>query len=463
VSDLVLTPLDGSALAERALPYAVALARTRRDRLVLLRVLEPVPPRGKPLIQESSAKDDLERVAAPIRVEGLDVDTLVCSGLGAPPSEVIIRTAERRGCDLIVMATHGRGGPGRWIYGSVAEEVLRRSRLPVLLVPATCDSIWNAGAGLRILLPLDGSAPAEQALGPMLASIGMLASHLILLRVLPPPSAEAGVNLLEDRAAELHEAQQYLERITGLLRQSYLQITLRIEAGSPGRVIANIAREEAIDLIVMATHGRSGLGRLVLGSVATETMHRAVTPVLLLRPSALGRPAVPSRRGEPEEITSSGARPTFVVAMDLSDKADAAIAPSVRLARASNARIVLLNVFWPPVNTGHVVADTQAERMEYVQAERRRYLEEKAACFGDVDVTTRVEVQAHGEEVDECIARVASELNADLVVVVSKHVIGAAGVLLGSFAQGILRLSPCPVLIVRPTDDGRKLRSGSAG
>ncbi len=80
------------------------------------------------------------------------------------------------------------------------------------------------------------------------------------------------------------------------------------------------------------------------------------------------------------------------------------------------------------------------------------------------DVTTRVEVQAHGEEVDECIARVASEVHADVLVVVSKHVSGGTSAVLGSFAQGILKLSPCPVLVVHPdAADSGPLRATGAG
>jgi len=124
------------------------------------------------------------------------------------------------------------------------------------------------------------------------------------------------------------------------------------------------------------------------------------------------------------------------------------------LARAADARVILLNVFWPPVDMGHLTAGGTSERIEYVQRERQLYLAEKAGVLEGLDVTTRVEVQAHGEEVDECIARVASEVHADVLVVVSKRVSGGASAVLGSFAQGILRLSPCPVRVVHPDDTG---------
>jgi nucleotide-binding universal stress UspA family protein len=148
-------------------------------------------------------------------------------------------------------------------------------------------------------------------------------------------------------------------------------------------------------------------------------------------------------------------RLTVLVAIDVSENANAALAPTAMLARAADAHVILLNVFWPSVDMGHVTAGTQQKRIEYVQRERQLYLQEKARTLEGLDVATRVEVQSHSEEVDECIARVASEVQADVLVVVSKRVSGGASAVLGSFAQGILRLSPCPVLVVRPGAESR--------
>jgi nucleotide-binding universal stress UspA family protein len=110
---LVLVPLDGSLLAERALPYAVALARERRRRLLLLRVLQPTPARGMPLVQEPTAQAQLEKTAGQLRVNGLEVDTLVSSTLLGHTAEVIVDVARQRACDLIILSSHGRAAPGR--------------------------------------------------------------------------------------------------------------------------------------------------------------------------------------------------------------------------------------------------------------------------------------------------------------------------------------------------------------
>jgi nucleotide-binding universal stress UspA family protein len=153
-----------------------------------------------------------------------------------------------------------------------------------------------------------------------------------------------------------------------------------------------------------------------------------------------------ARKSESGAVPASGRPLTLLVALDLTDKADAALEPAAKLPRASAGRVVLLNVFWPPVEMGHVMAATQEERVEYVRAERRMYLDKQAQALKGLEVSTRVDVQGHSEEVDECIARVAREINADVLVVVSDLVSSAARMALGSVAQGVMRLSPCPVL-----------------
>lgn len=183
--ELILVPLDGSSLAARALPYAVALARERHLPLLLLRVLEPSPARGLPLVQEPDARSYLEHVASQLRDEGIDTETHLSSTLFGTVPEVLVGKAQQRGCELIVMSTHGRSGLGRWVYGTVAEDVLRRSSVPVLLISSTCDRVSASGKRLRVLLPLDGSGLSEEVIQPMLTGLDQLASEIVLLQVQP--------------------------------------------------------------------------------------------------------------------------------------------------------------------------------------------------------------------------------------------------------------------------------------
>jgi nucleotide-binding universal stress UspA family protein len=233
-----------------------------------------------------------------------------------------------------------------------------------------------------------------------------------------------------------------------MLRGKGWKVGVQVIAGSLAASIASVARQQSVDLIAMATHGRSGFARLVLGSVAAETLQRATTPVLVLRPAGLAD----SSSTDPTAIDAQelAHRFTILVALDVTDKADAALAPTASLARAMGARVVLVNVFRPATDMSHVQAPTTAA-VEYVRTERRLYLEDKSRQLTGIDVETRVEVLSHGEEIDHRIAAVAAEIAADMVVVVSERVSNAAGLVIGSVAQGIVRHSPCPVLIVSPT------------
>jgi nucleotide-binding universal stress UspA family protein len=363
---VLLVPLDGSELSKRALPYAVTLAQSQPAGLMLMRVLEPKAAPGVPLLQEPAAVEQLEQLARPVRANGVDVETVVSSTLKASVAEAIAKVAHERGCRFIVMSTHGRGGQDRWVHGSIAEDVLSHWRAPVLLVPATCDRRWPTGTPLRVLVPLDGSAMADEVIEPLLDNVRAASGEVILLRVLPPPSAEAAAYLLEDRRTEVIEARRSPECAAERLRGSGLIVRIETTSGPPtAAIIDRVAHEENVDLIAMATHGRSGVPRIGLGSVATDTVRRAEVPLL-------------------------------------------------------------------------------------PRAERRMFLDTRARALEGLNVSTRVEVQLGNEEVEECIAGVARQINANILVVVSGRTASASSVVLGSFAQGILRLSPCPVVLVKP-------------
>jgi nucleotide-binding universal stress UspA family protein len=139
----------------------------------------------------------------------------------------------------------------------------------------------------------------------------------------------------------------------------------------------------------------------------------------------------------------------MVVALDRNSQTEPALEQIATLARACNAQVVLLNVFSAWSDIGHIIAPTRDQRLAYACAERELFLRDLAGLLDGLDVRTRVAIRAWGEEVDECIARVAQMLCADLLVVVSSRVSGAAGVLLGSTARGVLHRSTCPVLVVQ--------------
>jgi nucleotide-binding universal stress UspA family protein len=283
----IVVALDGSAFAERALPFATAIAERSGARLVLVRA---APDEG--LVE---AHDYVRGLAAPARGVGGHgerpaVDTVARLG---EPAAVLLDESRRRRADLLVLATHGRSGLGRWRYGSVADAVLRHADLPLLLVPATCDRTWPGDRALRLLVTLDGSDFARQALPAARAVARLMGGEVLLLRVVEPPDSSPFTPAVEeqllDTAPEVKAAEAYLEDVALSLHSGAAGVTTCAVAGPAAPTIAAVARDREVDLIVMATHGRGGLVRAVLGSVATGTLHRADRPLLLVRPAGLPR------------------------------------------------------------------------------------------------------------------------------------------------------------------------------
>lgn len=284
----IMVPLDGSPLAERALPYAESLARASGARLALVRATraralpgqKPGEARMAPM-EEAAAY--LEQSARRIAGRGLTVDTGVTY---AGAVEGLMDEVDFRRPDLIVMATHGRGGLGRLALGSVAGGLVARTTVPVLLIRAahTADPAQPLTGGPKILVPADGSVFAEEAL-PLAAGLAdLLGGELLLLRAISPSEGPAGG---EERA----EARIYLDGLAARFASTGRRISCEIRAGAPAAAIAAAGRDDGAALVVIATHGRGGLGRLALGSVADAVLHQGDAPLLLVRPSAPGRAA----------------------------------------------------------------------------------------------------------------------------------------------------------------------------
>jgi nucleotide-binding universal stress UspA family protein len=321
----LLVPIDGSPLAARAIPYAVALARAAQAGIVLLRALEPGWTNREPNA-ELAASFELDRTVEKLRQQGVTVEgtlhVLQAENVGA----AIIATAAARQADLIVMSTHGRSGIGRFMYGSVADEVLRTASVPVLLVPASCGQAWPSERPPRILVPLDRSELGSAALAPATELAQQLGGELILAHVVPLQTYTYGEGYFysgyaEDLEDEQVAARAELEALAAAPRAAGLNVWIKVTTGFPLAELATIAGEEGADLVAMATHGRGGLARLVLGSVATATLQRAGLPVFLVRPTAL-----PAAAEVPVEVAGELAAPAA---------GPASLVPTVALALGS--------------------------------------------------------------------------------------------------------------------------------
>jgi nucleotide-binding universal stress UspA family protein len=323
MSQIMLVPLDGSPASEQALPYAQRIARATLAHVVPVRAAQAftVPgtdPTKAQLAAIAEAQTYLDEQAARLSTIGLVTETAAMYGEAA---SVILNEVQVRKADVVVMATHGRAGPGRWLFGSVADEVLRSSPVPIILVPPGAASPWPTDRPLRILVPLDGSELGESVLETLDSFAARLGADVVLIQVvaLPPYGlyAQGAEYLGTGPDAALMEAQRYLAEMSKRLQPTFQSVRVRAVIGQPVTAIALIATEERADLIAMATHGRSGLARLVLGSVTTGVLQRAGLPLFLVRPSALRHrvPAVAS----PEAVTAGRTIqvPLSLTALDL--------------------------------------------------------------------------------------------------------------------------------------------------
>jgi nucleotide-binding universal stress UspA family protein len=302
----ILVPLDGSPLAGRAIPYASGLARRAGGRIVLMRAAwtyavptEPLPWSEQEVLDW--IEHDLDVAAARLGAEGVDAVVRVCSG---PPETAIASSARHENVDTIVMSSHGRTGLGRWVYGSVAEEVLRLADVPVLLVPTSGPDDWSDRRPGPVVAAVGDADLAADVLEPALELAGALRTTLLLVHIVAPadgPSVAAPVGdglpvlgapprPVDPGDALLDHEQRRLESMADRLRGRGVVVETAIEVGDPAGEIVRVAREVGASAVAMATHRRGEVARLVVGSVAMTVVARAGLPVLLVRPRAV-RPA----------------------------------------------------------------------------------------------------------------------------------------------------------------------------
>jgi nucleotide-binding universal stress UspA family protein len=298
----IFVPLDGSPLAEHALPYADRLADATSACMLLCTIvpLNIIEPPEEDLTLADEARAYLGQTASRLSARGRNVQTITQWG---EPAACILDQVQSQQADLIVMSTHGRSGLGRWLYGSVADTVLRSSAVPVMVVPPYVTTAWSSGYPMRIVVPLDGSKLAEAALSYAEELARALSAEILLVEIVPfPPYSlyDNGAAMTAfDLDKEIADSKSYLADVAAGLTSSGIQVRTCAELEHPAVAIASIADREKADLIIMATHGRSGLARLVLGSVATGTLQRTTVPVMLLGPAALHDVAALGLLGSP--------------------------------------------------------------------------------------------------------------------------------------------------------------------
>lgn len=286
----ILVPLDGSELAEKALAPVVALAEAFLAEIVLLRVVVPLSIKLDPDLYQriiDGGQKEAKRYLSGIQLRSLfsrvsvEGETMVGKAANS-----ILDYAQENEIDLIVISSHGRSGISRWVYGSVADKVLHQAACSLVIIHPQVET--ELIAHKRILVLLDGSLQAERALGPALELAHEVAAEIVLLRVteMPPIPKEPvegwpGVESVMKMAEQ--EARIYLWRVQESLINGRVQINTQVTTGPVAESIIDMANEQQADLIVMASHGRSGVDRWVFGSVTEKTLRGAHCATLVIR------------------------------------------------------------------------------------------------------------------------------------------------------------------------------------
>ena len=293
----ILIALDGSEHSDEAIPLLRWLLGTPgRFKVHLLRVVEPFKPdsaereelegqRAPHLEQQvQAARDHLEELCAKVAHTASEVTAAVLMG---PPVSRILAEAEHIGADLVAMVTKGRSGPVRWIKGSVTEEVMRQTKVPLLVYnPSAAPELEpDVPFGGRILFPVGTDGLARAGVEPTAALARAVNGSVTIYTCRPillPPILPHGPLLTPPRLADdTDEALAALEPWREAFALQGVPATVQVGRGDPVTGILRAAKEA--DLIALTTHGHGGLDRFVLGSITEGVLRRAKQPLLIVR------------------------------------------------------------------------------------------------------------------------------------------------------------------------------------
>jgi nucleotide-binding universal stress UspA family protein len=263
----ILVTADGSAESESVFAAIMPLVRADDPQVSVLYVIEDPEKSFMPPAR-------LAKACGALRGAGVNAFLEIREG---PPAEEILQAAREKKSDLIAMSTHGRGGVARLIAGSVAEEVLRRSKVPVLMTrPETPVQAWK-----RIAVALDGSERSEAILPEAAALAKKLGAVLEVIHVIHPVVAGAAGEI--PVVLPPKDPMPYLKGVLKRLEAEGLPPQVAILEGGTSQAIVRHLEASGAGLLCMTTHGRTGMTRILLGSVAEEVLRKAPCPVLLRR------------------------------------------------------------------------------------------------------------------------------------------------------------------------------------
>lgn len=282
----ILVPLDGSELAEGALPYVEGLAGRLHSEVILFTVRVPGDWLALPL------RAYLEKRAGELQSLGIKASPLVVQGNAA---NEILDFAEKNDINLIIISTHGHTGPSIWPLGSITNKVLQKSRIPILLIRSReLETVLREKELRKILVPLDGSQFAEGVVPYVEGLTKGMDNEVILIRIIEPVQIPDVVRYTagfdekryekELTARAEREAKRYLSKKESALRNTGVKVSSTSLLGMPAQTILQYAEDNSVSLIALSTHGFSGITKWAYGSVASKIIESSSKPVLLVRP-----------------------------------------------------------------------------------------------------------------------------------------------------------------------------------
>ncbi len=430
---------------------AAALARRTGEVLHLAHVLEYGSAGGAAAIVEAMHREAtarLEQQAQELRRRDIPLTTHLLDGA---PDEVLVDLASQVHASLIVLSYHGQRAP-RWRIGSVVDRVVQAARCPVLVLRAPQPiEAWAKGErSLRLLLGLNFSVPSDAAVAWVRRMRALGPCEVIAAHHYWGADAHARYGMpLSPEAEVTPEAEQVLRRdltarVGDMPGSGSVWVHLEAGLGRPSEALVHLARKEAVDLVVVGTHQRTGASRWWHGSVSQHVLHAAPTSVLCVPASATATRGVPHVR-------------RVLAPTDLSELGSSAVRYAYSLAPPGGT-VYLLHVLplpagAPPIGSGYALPEptSDQERAERAQltTELRTLIPPEGTARG---VNTRVEIVS-GRKVSEAICQAAERLDCELICLATHGRSGLTRALAGSVAQEVLLNSTRPLFILRPPRD----------
>ncbi|MDD5311919.1 MAG: universal stress protein [Dehalococcoidia bacterium] len=293
----ILVPLNGSELAEKALPYAKIIAKLKKSQVTLFAVSLTIFVDRRDRLFTSY----LEANAKELNTEGIKTTADTSYG---DVAEEIVKYANNNKIDLIVMASHGYSKAKKWMFGSITQKVLYGTEIPVLLIKSKSPEV--SGEFNRILVPVDGSPFSESTLPYIEELTRKTDREVLLLHICEPPIVPSygsrPINptwkKYQDNMWEEMEklSTNYLKTTMTALKKKGMNVKSRVERAQTGEVVKTImkvSKEENVDLVAIATQGRTGVNRRVYGNVANKIVEELSQPILLIRPATSIPPSRP--------------------------------------------------------------------------------------------------------------------------------------------------------------------------